>query len=318
MKLCNELKGAKTVAISGHLRPDGDCIGSCMGLYNYIRKNFPDIEADVYLEDISPKFDYIEGIEKIKHTITEPKEYDVFFALDCGDEERLGFSATYFKTAKKTVCIDHHISNRGDFAEVNLVEADAAAACETLFYLMEESKIDLSVATALYTGLIHDTGVFKHSNTTERTMMAAAKLVGMGVAFTKIINDSFYEKSYVQNQILGRALLESVIFFGGKCIFSAVRQKDMEFYGVGPKDLDGIVDQLIVTEGILCAIFLYETEAQKFKVSMRCKDGIDVSRVASQFGGGGHVKAAGCTMMGSVYDVINNLSAQLEKQIAVE
>ncbi len=315
MRLKNELKGVKTVAISGHVRPDGDCIGSCMGLYNYIRKNFPDIEADVYLEEISDKYDYIEGVEDIKHTVSEPAEYDLFFILDCGDAERLGFSAVLFEAAKKTVCIDHHISNNGEVADHNLVEPEAAATCEILFYLMKTEEMDLATATALYTGLIHDTGVFKHSNTTERTMAAAAKLVGMGVEFTRIINDTFFEKSYVQNQILGRALLESVVFFHGTCIFSALRMKDLNFYGVGPKDLGGIVDQLIVTKGIRCAIFLYEIEPQKFKVSLRCKAGLDVSVVASHFGGGGHVKAAGCTMMGSVYDVINNLAAQLEKQM---
>lgn len=318
MKLKNELKGAKTVAISGHIRPDGDCIGSCMGLYHYIRKNFPDIEADVYLEEISDKYDYIEGVKDIKHTVGEPKEYDVFFVLDCGDTDRLGGFAEYFKTAKKTVCIDHHISNSGDFADSNLVETKSAATCETLFYLMKPEEMNTEAATALYTGLIHDTGVFKHSNTTERTLTAAAKLVGMGVEFTKIINDTFYEKSYIQNQILGRALLESVLFFNGRCIFSALRQKDLTFYGVTPKDLGGIVDQLIVTRGVKCAIFLYETEPQVFKVSLRAKDEVDVSVVAAHFGGGGHIKAAGCTMMGSVYDVINNLSAQLAKQIAEE
>lgn len=315
MKLSDELAGVRTVAISGHVRPDGDCVGACLGLYNYIRANYPDIEADVYLEEPSRKFSYIEGFSSIRHELTEEKVYDVFFALDCGDSERLGFSASCFENAKKTVCIDHHISNTGSFADRNLVEAEAAAACEILYYLMENDRIDLNTATALYTGLIHDTGVFKHSNTTERTLMAAARLVGKGVAFNKIINDSFYEKSYVQNQILGRALLESVIFFDGKCIFSALRQKDMEFYGVSPKDLDGIVDQLIVTEGIQCAIFLYEAEVQKYKVSMRSKEGVDVSKVAAHFNGGGHVKAAGCTMMGSVHDVLNNLSAELAKQM---
>lgn len=318
MKLRNELKGAQTVAISGHVRPDGDCIGSCMGLYNYIRKNYPDIEVDVYLEEISDKYDYIEGVKNIKHTADEPKEYDVFFILDCSDTERLGFSAAYFETAKKTVCIDHHISNNGDIADDNLVEPTAAATAEVLFYLMKAEEIDIHIATALYTGLVHDSGVFKHSNTTEKTMMAAAKLVGMGVEFTRIINDTFYEKSYVQNQILGRALLESVVFFHGKCIFSALRMKDLAFYGVTSKDLSGIVDQLIVTKGVQCAIFLYETEPQVYKVSMRSKDHVDVSVVAAHFGGGGHRKASGCTMMGSVYDVINNLSAELAKQIDEE
>ncbi len=315
MILKNELNEVKTVAISGHIRPDGDCIGACMGLYHYIRQNFPEIEIDVYLEEVSEKYAYIEELDQIKHTVSGPKEYDVFFILDCGDKERLGFSGVYFDTAKKTVCIDHHISNEGDFADCSLIDPKAAATSEVLFYLMEQEKINLAAATALYIGLIHDTGVFKHSNTTEKTMMAAAKLIGLGVEFTKIINDTFYGKSYVQNQILGRALLESVVFYHGTCIFTALRLKDLDFYGVGPKDLDGIVDQLIVTEGIRCAIFLYEIEPQKFKVSLRCKEGLDVSKVALHFGGGGHIKAAGCDMMGSVHDVINNLSAQLARQI---
>lgn len=315
MKLRNELKGVQTVAISGHVRPDGDCIGSCMALYNYIRKNHPDIEADVYLEEISDKYDYIAGVENIRHTAAEPKEYDVFFVLDCSDTERLGFSSVYFETAKKTVCIDHHISNSGNMADDNLVEPAAAATAEVLFYLMKAEEMNLDIATALYTGLAHDCGVFRHSNTTERTMMAAAKLIGMGVAFTKIINDTFYEKTYVQNQILGRALLESVMFFHGKCVFSALKLKDLAFYGVGSNDLGGIVDQLIVTKGVQCAIFLYETEPQVYKVSMRSKNQVDVSVVAAHFGGGGHKKAAGCTMIGSVYDVINNLSAQLARQM---
>lgn len=315
MTLKNELSGVRTAAISGHVRPDGDCVGACMALYLYIRKNFPQIEEDVYLEEISEKYAYIEGISEVKHEAAGDKEYDMFFVLDCGDKERLGFSSVYFDTAKRTACIDHHISNTAEFTDSALVEPNAAATCEVLFYLMDPEDIDLPVATALYTGLIHDTGVFKHSNTTQRTMAAAAKLIGMGVAFTKIINDSFYAKSYVQNQILGRALLESVVFFHGNCIFSALKLKDLDFYGVGPEDLDGIVDQLIVTDGIRCAIFLYEIAPQKFKVSMRSKEGIDVSVVAVHFGGGGHVRAAGCTMMGSMYDVINNLSSRLALQI---
>ena len=318
MILRNELKEVKTAAISGHVRPDGDCVGACMALYHYIRKNFPDIEVDLYLEEVPKSYSLIEGIEKIKHSASEPKEYDVFFILDCGDKDRLGFSSVYFETAKRTVCIDHHISNGGDFTDSSQVEPKSAATCEVLFYLMKLEEMNLSIATALYMGLIHDTGVFKHSNTTERTLMAAAKLVGMGVEFTKIINTSFYEKSYVQNQILGRALLESVVFYHGSCIFSALKLKDLDFYGVGPSDLGGIVDQLIVTEGIRCAIFLYEIGKKKFKVSMRSKEGIDVSQVAMHFGGGGHIRAAGCEMMGSVYDVINNLSARIALQIGEE
>ena len=124
--------------------------------------------------------------------------------------------------------------------------------------------------------------------------------------------------TYIQNQILGRALLESITFMDGKCIFSAVRKKDMEFYGVDSKDMDGIIDQLRLTRGVEVAIFLYQSGAQEFKVSMRSQKLVDVSRIAAFFGGGGHVRAAGCTMSGSIHDVINNLSQHIAKQLDQE
>ena len=140
-------------------------------------------------------------------------------------------------------------------------------------------------------------------------------MMAKGINFSRIIDESFYRKTYVQNQIMGRAVLESVLFLEGKCIFSVVRKQDMDFYGVEASDLDGIVDQLRITEGVEVAIFLYETENHVYKVSMRSNNLVNVSQVAAYFGGGGHIRAAGCTMSGSVHDVINNLSALIEKQI---
>ena len=139
--------------------------------------------------------------------------------------------------------------------------------------------------------------------------------MGKGVDFGSIIDNSFYKKTYVQNQIMGRALLESITFLDGKAIFSAMRQSDLDFYGVTGKDLDGIIDQLRLTEGVEVAIFLYETGPQQYKVSLRSQKIVDVSQVAFYFGGGGHVRAAGCTMSGSIHDVINNLSLHIAKQL---
>ena len=119
----------------------------------------------------------------------------------------------------------------------------------------------------------------------------------------------------MQNQVLGRALMESILLLDGKIIVGRIRQKDMEFYGVGPSDLDGIVSQLRVTAGVEVAIFLYETGTQEYKASLRSNGPVDVSAVCSYFGGGGHVKAAGCTMHGSIYDVVNNLTLHIEKQL---
>ncbi len=136
-----------------------------------------------------------------------------------------------------------------------------------------------------------------------------------GFNFSKIIDESFYEKTYIQNQVMGRVLAESIMVQDGKCIVGYMRKKDMEFYGVDGKDLDGIVSQLRLTRGVQVAIFLYEVETQRFKVSLRSNGSIDVSKIAVHFGGGGHMRAAGCDLSGSMYDVVNNITAEIERQM---
>jgi nanoRNase/pAp phosphatase (c-di-AMP/oligoRNAs hydrolase) len=141
-----------------------------------------------------------------------------------------------FENADKTICIDHHISNNS-FADVNYVEPQSSSACEVLYTTFDEDKVDKNVAECIYTGIIHDTGVFKYSCTSRRTMDIAGKMMEMGIDYSDIIDNSFYKKSYIQNQILGRALLESVLFYDGRCIFSSVSIEEMNFYGVTGKEL---------------------------------------------------------------------------------
>lgn len=313
-KITSELKEVKTAAIAGHIRPDGDCVGSCMGLYLYLKENYPEIQTDVYLEEPKEGFSHIACLEEIKTEYDTEKKYDVFFVLDTSTKERMGVALQGFETAAKTICIDHHVSNTG-FAQINVIRPAASSASEVLYTLLEEEKVTKSVAEAVYTGIIHDTGVFQYSCASPETMRIAAKLMEKGFDFSKIIDKSFYEKSYVQNQVLGRCLMESIMVLDGRCIIGTIYRKDMEFYHIEPKDLDGIVQQLRVTKGVEVAMFLYELKSQEFKVSLRSNGEVDVNAVASYFGGGGHVKAAGCTMQGSVYDVINNLTGQIEEQL---
>ena len=163
--------------------------------------------------------------------------------------------------------------------------------------------------------MIHDTGVFQYSNTSPETMQIGANLICYGFNFSRIIEESFYQKTYLQNQIMGRALLESIQFMDGTCIVSCVSKKTMDFYNAKPSDLDGIVNQLRNIKGVHCAIFMYETGTMEYKVSMRSDEWVNVSKVASYFGGGGHVRAAGCTMKGTMHDIINNLSLHIEAQL---
>lgn len=308
------LKGVQSAALIGHIRPDGDCVGSCLAALNYLKEQHPEVEAVVYLEAPSQKFNYLKNFDSIVSDFSEDRVYDLCICLDSSDTLRLGEAVKYLNTAQRSLCVDHHVTNTG-YAEENVVQADASSTCEVLYGLLNEEKISKAVAECIYTGIAHDTGVFKFDRTSQRTMEIAGKMMAKGIDFSRIIDDSFYRKTYVQNQILGRALLESITFLDGRCIFSVVQKKDMDFYGVTSSDLDGIIDQLRITQGVECAIFMYETSCREYKVSLRSTTDLDVSKIALYFGGGGHKKAAGCTMAGSVHDVINNLSEQIVKQL---
>lgn len=313
IKLKDFLEGVKKLGITGHVRPDGDCVGSCMGLYIYMRDNYPAIDTHVYIEETKEKFNYIKDIDKAE-TAVEDKDFDLFVSIDLSDIDRMAVSPEAFRASARTLCIDHHISNTG-FADENHVVADASSACEVLYDMLDEDKISKAAAEALYTGIIHDSGVFKYESTSEHTMNIAGRLMSRGIDFPAIIDEGFYEKSYIQNQILGRALLESILVLDKKCIFSVIRKPEMEFYGVTSQDMGGVVEQLRLTAGVDCAVFMYETAPMEYKVSMRSKRYVDCNAVAGYFGGGGHVRAAGCTLRGTVHDVMNNLLIHLEKQL---
>lgn len=312
MILSDILKDVKSVGITGHIRPDGDCTGSVLALYNYIVENMPETDVDLYLEQPGSEFYYLKNIDKIKNT-PEDKKYDVLFVLDCSSLDRIEPFISCFNNASKTVCIDHHVSNTG-FTDLSKIEPQASSACEVLYGTMDADKISRNVAECIYTGIIHDTGVFKYSCTSKKTMEIAGEMMEKGIDYSDIIDNTFYKKTYVQNQILGRALLESVLFYDGKCIFTTVTMDEMEFYGVTGRELGGIVEQLRLTDGVEVAIFLYQTGEEEYKVSLRSKKKIDVAAIATQFGGGGHVRAAGYTAKGSVYQIINSIGELIEKQ----
>lgn len=316
MNILEEVKGAKTIGISGHIRPDGDCVGSVTGLYLYLKKACPDAKVQAMLEKPADIFSCIGGIEEITVDFVPVTDcFDVYIALDC-EKTRLGAAEAFFEKAKKKINIDHHISNAEGCGDVNFVVPTASSTSELVYRVMEDkSLLDAETAKALYIGIIHDTGVFQYSNTSAETLRIAAELISFGFDFSEIIDKTFYEKTYIQNQILGRALLESILFMDGKCVVSMIDKKTMGFYHAAPHDLDGIVSQLRSTKGVECAIFMYQTNTCEYKVSLRSNGKVDVAKVAAFFGGGGHVRAAGITMQGTFHDIVNNLSAQIEKQL---
>lgn len=313
-KLSSLLEHVSTVAILGHVRPDGDCVGSCLATWNYINTWFPGVQAQVYLEPVPNIFRFLQGADQICNNQDADICYDLCIVQDCSDTLRPGAFIKYFKTAKKTVCIDHHISN-GSFADVNHVFPDVSSTSELIFTLLEEEKITKEIAECIYTGIVHDTGVFQYSSTSARTMNIAGKLMEKGIDFTRIIDETFYTKTYNQNRILGKALMDSKLYLDGACIASYVTMADMEEFEVLPKHLDGIVSQLRVTKDVELAVFLYELEPGRFKLSMRSNDKVNVADIAVTFGGGGHVRAAGADMEGTAEDIIGKICAEAKKQL---
>lgn len=312
--LDEKLIGVKSVGISGHVRPDGDCVGSTLAVYNYIRTYYPEIQVDLYLESIPSVFHFLKNAEHIHHDFSEDKCFELFIVLDCGDAGRLGPTAKYYETAKTTLCIDHHVSNQA-FADDNYIVPDASSTCELVFDLMDTDKITVEIAECLYTGMVHDTGVFQYSCTSAKTMNTAGILMEKGIDYSKIVDDTFYTKTYNQNRILGQALLDSKLYLDGKVIAAYVTCEQMKKFDCNPKELDGIVNQLRVTKGVVVAAFLYENEDGSYKVSLRANGEFNVADVVAVFGGGGHVKAAGCTIDGGIDNILDCLMKEIEKRL---
>ena len=280
----------------------------------FLKKIYPEAQISAYVEKVPEVYRFLDPEHSIFVEKLPEGPVDLFLSLDSSSKDRLGEAERLFDTAGRTACIDHHVSNLG-YARENFVEAGSSSACEVLYGLMEEELIDNRIAEAIYIGIIMDTGVFRYSNTSKKTMEIAGSLMEKGGPFWKYIDECFYQRTYTQTQLLGRTLLTSMRLMEGRVIVATVTRRMLEFYGAQTEDIEGIIDQLRVTKGVEVALLLQEIDDQQYKVSMRSNTFVDVSKIAVYFGGGGHVKAAGCTMRGSLHDVINNITEHIEFQM---
>ena len=298
--LSEQLAGIHSVAIAGHVKPDGDCIGSCLAVYNYIKDYYPQILAEVYLEPIPNIFKFLSRAEEIISQPDETKQFDLMIVQDCGDEQRLGKASCLLKNAGRVICIDHHISNTG-FGDDSYIFPKASSTSELIFDLMEKERITKKIAECIYVGIIHDTGLFQYSCTSPKTMRTAAFLMEQGIDFSGIADKTYMQKTFEQNQILARALEKSRLHLGGACISSVITKEDMQQCNVLPKHLEGIVSQLRATKDVQAAVFFYPKDVQEgcdpeYKISFRSgSDAINVAKIAMHYGGGGHIRAAGAS-----------------------
>ncbi|MCT4598752.1 MAG: bifunctional oligoribonuclease/PAP phosphatase NrnA [Vallitalea sp.] len=305
--ICNNYNN---VVISGHIHPDGDCVGACYALAAILHKK--GIEAKVALDDIPDTYSYLEGSSYLLKTIK--KDIDVFISLDCGDKERLGNYSNMFDNAQVTINIDHHISNT-KFAKYNHV-LDVSSTCEIIYELIDDySILDKNICEALYTGIIFDTGAFKHSNTTKRTHEIAGELIKYDIDFTEMTNRVFYYRSYNALKILSVAINNAKLYSENEIIVSTLTIEELKQNNCYKKDTDGIIQMLNEVIGTQCAVLITQITDNDYKVSLRSKNKVDVCKVAKKFSGGGHIKASGCTVSGTIKEVEEIIVNEIVKQL---
>lgn len=290
-----------------HAAPDGDTLGSGFALKSALIKAGKN--AKVLCPDPIPgKFSYLV-------TSDENFEEETVIAVDVADEKLLGeLKETY--GGRITFCIDHHRSNTR-YADMLYCESDAAAACECVYKVIGSMNIviDPYIAGCLYTGLSTDTGCFKFSNTTPRTHRFAAELMQLGADYTGINRVMFEVKSRSRIE-MEKQVLENIEFlFGDRCAMLTVTQKMIRETGCDPSDLDGITSMSRQIEGVLIGVTVKEKKDGKYKVSLRTFEPYDASVICSEFGGGGHARAAGCEFDCSLSEVCEKLKAAVGKAL---
>ncbi|CEH35264.1 DHH family phosphoesterase [Romboutsia lituseburensis] len=300
------LHGSNDFVVTSHVSPDGDNIGSTLGMYYSLKK----LGKNVYyvLDDSAPlNLNFlVDGVKILKSSEFEQKDYSII-ALDCGDKSRICLSDDIRDSAKTIICIDHHASNDA-YGDLNYIDANASSTCELVYNLLVEFKnikgldlIDENIATALYTGLVTDTGNFAYSSTHPSSFEMAKELLLKGAKRDMIIQQVFQSNPYNYYKLLGEAL-NTLDIIDGKVASISITKEMLKNNTISFNDVDGITSYTRDIQGVEVGILLKEKKENEVKVSLRSKNYVDVSQIAQSFNGGGHVRAAGCT----IYDSVEN------------
>ncbi|MBR1481388.1 MAG: DHH family phosphoesterase [Ruminococcus sp.] len=286
-----------------HASPDGDTLGSGYALCRVLRRIGK--RARVVNTNLPRDFVFLtEGLEEQSFAA------ETIVSVDIADEKLLGDNRKAY-SGKIDLCIDHHAVNRVE-APLKYVEAGAAANCEILFLLFREMGVLLTpeIATCLYTGISTDTGCFKYSNTTARTLRIAADLLDCGVDAAPI-NKAMFDTKSRRKLALEQEVYRTMRFSeDGRCAIAAVTLEAQRRLGVGDDELEGIAALPRQIEGVVVGITLREQEPEVFKVSVRSDERLfDASVFCAGFGGGGHAAAAGCRVKGTLQEVAERLQA---------
>ena len=292
-----------------HKSPDGDTLGSGFALWNFLKEMGK--HANVENSDEFPeRYDFL-----YKGYKAEDISYDYVIAVDIADPKLIGGNlGKYQEEGAVDLCIDHHFSNKC-FAKKTYVEPDASAAALIMYKLFKKSGREISpqVATCLYTGLATDTGCFKYENTTPEAHIACAELMTLGVPFAKINRSMFDIKSRERIKVEQSVISNMEFYCKGECAMIALSQKHIEESGLEPAEFDGLASIPLSVEGVKIGITAKERHENVYKISVRTTDEIDASAFCREFGGGGHIRASGCEIKGTLEEVKEKLIKQAQK-----
>lgn len=291
---------AKNIMVLAHKNPDGDTMGASLALYLYLKGLNKDVTIACY-NGVADGLKFLPGLGALTHEIDESK-YDLLIMMDTAVPKLSGLMderPEIFNNKGKLINIDHHSSN-SNFAGINLVVPDSASTTQILYYLFKEFKAIFTrdIATCLLTGLYTDTGSFMHQNTTAETLRVGGALLRHGADMASISKNFFNTKPVNQLRLWGRVLDRSKLTEDG-VVMSAITNSDLQELGADKEQLSGAIEYLKYVPGIRYAEILVEESDGRVKGSLRTiRDDVNVSDIAAEHGGGGHVKAAGFTMPG--------------------
>ena len=315
-EILKEIEDANKIVILTHESPDGDAIGSSLAMKLMLKSLGK--EADVIVSEYPRLFNFLPTADQVKNE-SNIKKYDLAISVDCADLKRL-MKKEYFENAKKTIVIDHHGSNTM-YGDLNYVNPVSPACCEILAEMFEYFQIDISkeLGTCIMTGIITDTGGFRHAGINSETFEFTAELIRKGVNIPDIYKRTLRTKTKA-NFLLTKKVMERMeILEDGKVTFTYITTKDDEEVQSEPGDHEGLVDIGRDIEGVEVSIFIRQKENEDaYKISLRSGGNVNVSDICLMFGGGGHPRAAGALVPGSVEEVKEKVLKEVRKALKTE
>lgn len=310
--ILEEINKAESIVIVTHENPDGDAIGSSLALYNAL-KNYGRQNVDVIIPEYSRCFEFLPGIDEIKKE-SNVSQYDLAISVDTANIKMLNGWAKYFENAKTSIVIDHHGTN-AMYGDINFVNPDSPACSQILIIVLQyfKMKITKDIGTCILTGIITDTGGFKYSGTNVETFEFVAELLNKGVNVSKVYRRVLETTTRTSFELRRIAESRLEFFYDDKATFTYITLDDEEKVHSETGDHEGIVNIGKCIEGVEVAAFIRELKNGKgWKVSLRSNEYVNVSDVALLFGGGGHPRAAGCTIQGDLHSVKDKIMNEIK------